>query len=69
MKVDMSPSGVTARLREMGDLWLLSVKLMNAGKQIERSPRKTARRALEIYDSIRTVLVEDWDYQTNTMRI
>jgi hypothetical protein len=61
MKVDMSPSGVTTRLREMGDLWLLSVKLMNAGKQTAKSPGRTASRALEIYDSIRTVLVRDWD--------
>ncbi|MGB7209445.1 MAG: hypothetical protein WBD27_12345 [Pyrinomonadaceae bacterium] len=32
MKVDMSPDAVTARLRTMDDLWLLSVKLMNSKK-------------------------------------
>jgi hypothetical protein len=61
MKVDMSRSGVTARLREMDDLWLLSVKLMNAGRKSAKPHRRTASRALEIYDSIRTVLVRDWD--------
>lgn len=61
MKVDMSRSGVTARLREMDDLWLLSVKLMNAGRESAKSNGRTATRALEIYDSIRTILVRDWD--------
>ncbi len=32
MKVDMSPEAVTARLRELDELWLLSVKLMNSKK-------------------------------------
>lgn len=32
MKVDMSPKAVKARLQEMDDLWLLSVKLMNSKK-------------------------------------
>lgn len=32
MKVDMSPEAVTQRLRTMEDLWLLSVKVMNAKK-------------------------------------
>ncbi len=32
MKVDMSPEAVTARLRELNELWLLSVKLMNSKK-------------------------------------
>jgi hypothetical protein len=40
----------------MGDLWALSVKLMNsAGKTGRRS------RALEIQDSIRDVLRLEWD--------
>ena len=30
--IDMSPEAVTARLRTMDDLWLLSVKLMNSKK-------------------------------------
>lgn len=32
MKVDMSPRAVTARLKTLDELWLLSVKLMNARK-------------------------------------
>jgi hypothetical protein len=32
MKVDMSPQAVTARLRTLDDLWLLSVKLANSKK-------------------------------------
>ena len=32
MKVDMSPQAVTARLKTLGELWLLSVKLMNSNK-------------------------------------
>lgn len=57
MKVDMSPAGITARLHEMDDLWELSGKLMNAG----RSNRPVATRGLQIYDSIREILVRDWD--------
>ncbi len=32
MKVDMSPEAVTARLKTLDELWLLSVKLMNSKK-------------------------------------
>lgn len=32
MKVDMSPAAVTARIKTMDDLWLLTVKLMNSRK-------------------------------------
>ncbi len=32
MKVDMSQKGVTARLKTLDELWLLSVKLMNSKK-------------------------------------
>ena len=32
MKVDMSPEAVTARLKLMDELWLLSVKLMSSKK-------------------------------------
>jgi hypothetical protein len=32
MKVDMSPKAVKERLQTMGELWLLSVKLMNSKK-------------------------------------
>jgi hypothetical protein len=61
MSVDMSASGITGRLREMDDLWLLSVKLMNAGKALPKAGSPIARRALEVYDSIRQVLLKDWD--------
>lgn len=60
MKVDMSPAGITARLHEMDDLWVLSGKLMNAGSVFTNKPR-VATRGLEIYDSIRQVLLCDWD--------
>ena len=61
MRVDMSQAAVTARLREMDDLWFLSGGLVNAGKAIPKSSRRTATKALEIYDSIRQVLIRDWD--------
>jgi hypothetical protein len=61
MKVDMSPAGITARLHEMDDLWVLSGMLMNACKGIPRTKRRVATRGLEIYDSIRQVLLRDWD--------
>lgn len=32
MKVDMSPKAVTARLKTLDELWILSVKLMNSKK-------------------------------------
>lgn len=32
MKVDMSPKAVTERLRTLNELWVLSIKLMNAKK-------------------------------------
>ncbi|PYT01345.1 MAG: hypothetical protein DMF63_00390 [Acidobacteria bacterium] len=35
--VDMSPSEVTERLRLMGELWELSVKLMDSKKVVEQS--------------------------------
>ena len=61
MKVDMSPAGITARLHEMDDLWVLSGKLVNAGKGIPVAKRRVATRGLEIFDSIRQVLLRDWD--------
>lgn len=35
MKVDMSPEAVSARLRIMNDLWLLSIKLVNNQSIVE----------------------------------
>ncbi len=50
MKVDMSPEAVTARLRELDELWLLSVKLMNSKKiksatEIELSDKERDARS------------------------
>lgn len=56
MKVDMSPTAIRGRLRAMEQLWLLSVKLMNSNTKKLRPTR-----AIEIYDSIRQVLLRDWD--------
>ena len=61
MRVDMSAAGITARLEEMEDLWRLSVKLIKAGKTLPRPKGQVAERALKIYDSIRQVLLKDWD--------
>jgi hypothetical protein len=61
MKVDMSPEAITARLRTVDELWLLSVKLMNA-KPTDGEPLAPPRsRAIEILDAIREVLFKDWD--------
>jgi hypothetical protein len=61
MKVDMSPEAVLGRLNTMGQLWELSVALMNS-KSLDgvelRSPRW---RDSMIHDSIRKVLIDDWD--------
>jgi hypothetical protein len=61
MKVDMTAEGITSRLKEMDDLWLLSMKLMKAGRSLPKTKSDTARRALRIIDSIRQVLAKDWD--------
>ena len=61
MRVDMSAAGITARLKEMEDLWLLSIKLMKAGKALPKPKGRVAGRALQIYDSIRQILLRDWD--------
>ena len=44
MKVDMSPEAVTRRLKLMDELWVLSMKLMNAGKKLRDKDRSTAPR-------------------------
>ena len=59
--VDMSPKAVTYRLRLMGELWELSVKLMDS-KVIARHSSPTRKgRALEIREAIRKVVFFDWD--------
>ena len=60
MKVDMSPEGISRRLHAMGDLWQLSVALMTS-KPADGSPRSGRGRALEIQESIRSVMLQDWD--------
>lgn len=61
MKVDMSPEAIGARLRAMDDLWLLSVKLMNSKPTDGGRASSGNSRALAIQDSIRQVLLHDWD--------
>ena len=61
MKVDMSAEGITSRLREMEDLWLLSMQLVSAGRSLPKPAAKPAKQALKIFDSIRQVLIKDWD--------
>jgi hypothetical protein len=61
MKVDMSSEGISVRLKEMEDLWLLSMKLVSAGRSLPKLNTKPAKKALEIFDSIRQVLISDWD--------
>jgi hypothetical protein len=61
MEVDMSPEAVTARLRTMDELWLLSVKLMNS-KHVTKSRVDLKKQcAIEIQDSIRQILFKEWD--------
>ena len=61
MAIDMSRNAVSQRLREMGELWLLSVHLMNSKLGNNGSNRPIRSRALEIQDSIRKVLLFEWD--------
>ncbi len=44
MKVDMSPKAVTARLKTLDELWILSVKLMNSKRiKIEKEDKRRAK--------------------------
>lgn len=61
MKVDMSAEGITLRLKEMDDLWLLSMQLVSAGRSLPKPNTKPAKQALKIFDSIRQVMIKDWD--------
>jgi hypothetical protein len=61
MKVDMSATGITARLKEMDELWVLSMKLVSAGRSLPKPNTKPAKLALEIFGSIKQVLIRDWD--------
>lgn len=59
MKVDMSPEAISGRLDAMGQLWELSIALMSSDPASGKSRRGS--RAFEIQDSIRRVLMRDWD--------
>ena len=59
MKVDMSPEAISGRLNSMGDLWELSVKL--SGSKVAAGKSGRTHSAFAIQDSIRKVLLEDWD--------
>jgi hypothetical protein len=58
---DMTPKGVTQRLRLMDELWVLSVKLMNSKVIARHAAPSRKDRAREVQDSIRKVLFYDWD--------
>ena len=61
MKVDMSPEGVSARLNTMGQLWDLSVALLQSRSINGAEMRPSRWRIATIQDSIRKVLIDDWD--------
>ena len=61
MGIDMSGKAVSQRLYEMGELWLLSAHLMNSKTRKGGSRRPIRSQALEIQDSIRSVLLYEWD--------
>ena len=44
MKVDMSRAAVTVRLQTLDELWILSMKLMNAKKTPKASHRENGQR-------------------------
>jgi hypothetical protein len=61
MKVDMSPAAVEARLNAMGQLWELSVALLDSSPPEGVGSGRRRWRAAAIQDSIRKVLMVDWD--------
>lgn len=61
MAIDMSREAVSQRLNAMGELWQLSVHLMQAKPEKSISHRPIRSRALDIQDSIRQILSCDWD--------
>jgi hypothetical protein len=58
-KTDMSREAVTHRLKQMEGLWMLS-KALGDAKVVRKNGRKK-NRGLEILESIRQVLLQDWD--------
>ena len=61
MKVDMSPEAVSGRLNAMGQLWGLSVALLQSKSVDGADLRPPRRRVAIIQDSIRRVLIDEWD--------
>jgi hypothetical protein len=51
MKVDMSPEAVTQRLKLMDELWILSMKLMDAGKKLRLQKRRAGHHNAEVKGS------------------
>jgi hypothetical protein len=61
MKVDMSPEAISSRLELMGQLWELSVALADS-EFVDGARRRPRRhRVAAIQDSIRKVLMDQWD--------
>lgn len=58
-KTDMSREAVTHRLEQMEGLWMLS-KALGDAKVVRKNVRKK-NRGFEIQESIRQILVKDWD--------
>lgn len=61
MKVDMSPSAISGRLDALGQLWQLSVALMDAESLNGAKLTPRPWRVSAIQDSIRKVLIDEWD--------
>lgn len=61
MKVNMSPEAVSGRLNTMGQLWELSVALLQSESLDGPKLRSPGWRFSTIQDSIRKVLVDEWD--------
>ena len=61
MKVDMSPEAVLGRLNAMGQLWDLSVALLDSSPPDGVVSGRRRWRTEATQDSIRKVLMVDWD--------
>jgi len=61
MRTDMSQDAIHGRLREMGELWELSLALMGSQTLDGSDLRRPNRHASIIQESIRKILVEEWD--------
>ena len=61
MKVDMSPEAVLGRLNAMGQLWELSVALLDSSPPEGIVSGRRRWRTEAIQDAIRQVLIDDWN--------